>query len=159
MSHKKFGPDRFSRFDVYWIQTDTQTPSQTNQKTDNPQTNRKTNMHRGALLFNLFILILIYINNFNIFFKSINFLFKYYSFQRFLLWRIEQMKKIFLKILRKLQIDNLRCYGNIEYRDQGLKIKDNFKDKDFIHIKIWNSIFFMNYNNFRNFVRELPFFY
>ena len=25
MSHKKFGPDRFSRFYVYWIQTDTQT--------------------------------------------------------------------------------------------------------------------------------------
>ena len=25
MSHKKFGPDRFSRFDVYWIQTDRQT--------------------------------------------------------------------------------------------------------------------------------------
>jgi len=24
MSHKKFGPDRFSRFDVYWIQTDRQ---------------------------------------------------------------------------------------------------------------------------------------
>ena len=23
--HKKFGPDRFSRFDVYWIQTDKQT--------------------------------------------------------------------------------------------------------------------------------------
>jgi len=22
LSHKKFGPDRFSRFDVYWIQTD-----------------------------------------------------------------------------------------------------------------------------------------
>jgi len=22
MSHKKFGLDRFSRFDVYWIQTD-----------------------------------------------------------------------------------------------------------------------------------------
>ena len=22
MSHKKFGPDRFSRFDVYWTQTD-----------------------------------------------------------------------------------------------------------------------------------------
>ena len=22
MSHKKIGPDRFSRFDVYWIQTD-----------------------------------------------------------------------------------------------------------------------------------------
>ena len=29
MSHKKFGPDRFSRFDVYWIQTDRQTPKQT----------------------------------------------------------------------------------------------------------------------------------
>ena len=25
MSHKKFGPDRFSLFDVYWIQTDKQT--------------------------------------------------------------------------------------------------------------------------------------
>ena len=24
-SHKKFGPDRFSRFNVYWIQTDRQT--------------------------------------------------------------------------------------------------------------------------------------
>ena len=29
MSHKKFGPDRFSRFDVYWIQTDRQTNKQT----------------------------------------------------------------------------------------------------------------------------------
>ena len=28
MSHKKFGPDRFSRFDVYWIQTDRQTDRQ-----------------------------------------------------------------------------------------------------------------------------------
>ena len=28
MSHKKFGPDRFSRFDVYWIQTNKQTPIQ-----------------------------------------------------------------------------------------------------------------------------------
>ena len=27
MSHKKFGPDRFSRFDVYWIQK---------KQTDNP---------------------------------------------------------------------------------------------------------------------------
>ena len=27
-SHKKFGPDRFSHFDVYWIQTDRQTPRQ-----------------------------------------------------------------------------------------------------------------------------------
>ena len=26
----KFGPDRFSRFDVYWIQTNKQTPKQTN---------------------------------------------------------------------------------------------------------------------------------
>ena len=25
MFHKKFGPDRFSRFDVYWIQTNRQT--------------------------------------------------------------------------------------------------------------------------------------
>ena len=25
MSHKKIGPDRFSRFDVYWIQTDRHT--------------------------------------------------------------------------------------------------------------------------------------
>ena len=25
MSHKKFGPDRFSRFDVYWIQTNKMT--------------------------------------------------------------------------------------------------------------------------------------
>jgi len=25
-SHTKFGPDRFSRFDVYWIQTNKQTP-------------------------------------------------------------------------------------------------------------------------------------
>ena len=28
MSHKKFGPDRFSRFDVYWIQTNKQTNRQ-----------------------------------------------------------------------------------------------------------------------------------
>jgi len=28
MSHKKFGPDRFSRFDVYWIQTNKQTDRQ-----------------------------------------------------------------------------------------------------------------------------------
>jgi len=33
MSHKKFGPDRFSRFDVYWIQTDRQTNKQTNKQT------------------------------------------------------------------------------------------------------------------------------
>ena len=31
-SHKKFGPDRFSRFDVYWIQTN----RQTDKKTDKP---------------------------------------------------------------------------------------------------------------------------
>ena len=29
MSHKKFGADRFSRFDVYWIQTNKQTDRQT----------------------------------------------------------------------------------------------------------------------------------
>ena len=32
MSHKKFGPDRFSRFDVYWIQTN----KQTNRHPDKP---------------------------------------------------------------------------------------------------------------------------
>ena len=32
MSHKKIGPDRFSRFDVYWIQTN----RQTNRQTDKP---------------------------------------------------------------------------------------------------------------------------
>ena len=34
MSHKKFGPDRFSRFDVYWIQTDRKTNKQTNKQRD-----------------------------------------------------------------------------------------------------------------------------
>ena len=29
MSQKKFGPDRFSRFDVYWIQANKQTERQT----------------------------------------------------------------------------------------------------------------------------------
>ena len=29
MSQKKFGPDRFSRFDVYWIQANKQTYKQT----------------------------------------------------------------------------------------------------------------------------------
>ena len=32
MSHKKFGPDRFSRFDVYWIQTDRHTNRQTDKR-------------------------------------------------------------------------------------------------------------------------------
>ena len=31
-SHKKFGPDQFSRFDVYWIQTN----KQTNRHPDKP---------------------------------------------------------------------------------------------------------------------------
>jgi len=30
---QKFGPDRFSRFDVYWTQTDRQTDRQTNRQT------------------------------------------------------------------------------------------------------------------------------
>ena len=32
MSHKKFGPDRFSRFDVYWIQTNKKTNRQTDRQ-------------------------------------------------------------------------------------------------------------------------------
>ena len=36
MSLKKFGPDRFSRFDVYWIQTDRHTDRQTDKQTDKP---------------------------------------------------------------------------------------------------------------------------
>ena len=40
MSHKKFGLDRFSRFDVYWIQTDKQTNRQTDKQT-NRQTDRQ----------------------------------------------------------------------------------------------------------------------
>ena len=32
MSHKKFGPDRFSRFDAYWLQTNKQTDRQTNRQ-------------------------------------------------------------------------------------------------------------------------------
>ena len=31
-SHTKFGPDRLSRFDVYWIQTNKQTPRQTDRQ-------------------------------------------------------------------------------------------------------------------------------
>ena len=34
MSHKKIGPDRFSRFDAYWVQTNKQTDKQTNRQTD-----------------------------------------------------------------------------------------------------------------------------
>ena len=34
MSHKKFGADRFSRFDVYWIQTNKQTNTNTSRQTD-----------------------------------------------------------------------------------------------------------------------------
>ena len=32
MAHKKFGLDRFSRFDVYWTQTNKQTPKQTDRQ-------------------------------------------------------------------------------------------------------------------------------
>ena len=32
MSHNKFGPDRFSRFDVYWIQTNKQSDKQTDRQ-------------------------------------------------------------------------------------------------------------------------------
>ena len=43
MSHKKFGPDRFSRFDVYWIQTNKQTPKQTD----------KPNLYIDLILYDL----------------------------------------------------------------------------------------------------------
>ena len=41
MSHKKCGPDRFSRFDVYWIQT--------NKHPDKP------NLHKDYIKSNIFI--------------------------------------------------------------------------------------------------------
>ena len=52
MSHKKFGPDRFSRFDVYWIQTDRQTPKQTNKQTDKPNLYIDIRILREHSLFN-----------------------------------------------------------------------------------------------------------
>ena len=36
MYHKKFGPDRFSRFDIYWIQT-------------NKQTNKRNKQNRNSV--------------------------------------------------------------------------------------------------------------
>ena len=33
---KKLGPDRFSRFHVYWIQTNKQTDTKTDKQTDKP---------------------------------------------------------------------------------------------------------------------------
>ena len=45
MSHKKFGPDRFSRFDVYWIQTN----KQTNRQTDKPNLYIEELFIRGVL--------------------------------------------------------------------------------------------------------------
>ena len=45
MSHKKFGPDRFSRFDVYWIQTD----RQTNRHPDKP------NLYIDSRLYSLYV--------------------------------------------------------------------------------------------------------
>jgi len=53
MSHKKFGPDRFSRFDVYWIQTDRQTNKQTDRQT-NKQTDRQAKfIYRLEGIFNI----------------------------------------------------------------------------------------------------------
>ena len=48
MSHKKFGPDRFSRFDVYWIQKD----RQTNEQTEKPNLyiDRLTLYHKEHIL-------------------------------------------------------------------------------------------------------------
>ena len=50
MSHKKFGPDRFSRFDVYWIQTDRQTDKQTNKQTDKPNLYIDTRFQSGVVV-------------------------------------------------------------------------------------------------------------
>ena len=58
MSHKKFGPDRFSRFDVYWIQTNRQT-DKPNLYIDILRTiklwNRKTTRRAIFLIVNLTI--------------------------------------------------------------------------------------------------------
>ena len=67
MSHKKFGPDRFSRFDVYWIQTNRQTDRQAkfiyrfrvcsfSQKQKRIITNHKCRMHNTNFInFLLFL--------------------------------------------------------------------------------------------------------
>ena len=46
MSHKKIGPDRFSRFDVYWIQTN----KQTNKQTDKPNLYIDRSVYKGNIL-------------------------------------------------------------------------------------------------------------
>ena len=54
MSDKKFGPDRFSRFDVYWIQTN----RQTNKHQDKPNLYIDKDMYyriRHVLLFFLWL--------------------------------------------------------------------------------------------------------
>ena len=50
MSHTKLGPDRFSRFDVYWIQTN----KQTNRQTDKP------NLYIDTPIYKEDFLILVY---------------------------------------------------------------------------------------------------
>ena len=50
MSHKKFGPDRFSRFDVYWILTNKQTNKQTDRQT-NKQTDRQAKFIYRSVIF------------------------------------------------------------------------------------------------------------
>ena len=49
MSHKKFGPDRFSRFDVYWIQTN---------KHPNKQTDRQAKIIYRLMTFHKTLLFL-----------------------------------------------------------------------------------------------------
>ena len=55
MSHKKFGPDRFSRFDVYWIQTN----RQTDRRTDKP------NLYIYIYIYSTLILTKILFNKLN----------------------------------------------------------------------------------------------
>ena len=55
MSHKKCGPDWFSRFDVYWIQTNKQTPKQTDKP--NLYMDKTRKFWKSLLLINYIIFI------------------------------------------------------------------------------------------------------
>ena len=63
MSHKKFGADRFSRFDVYWIQTNKQTTRQTDRQTDKPNLYIDSLVQRAHLFLSSFQKIFIHLMN------------------------------------------------------------------------------------------------